>query len=313
MSRARIATSLLLSGLTALPASAGLFTDFYRGLEILSTPSGAPLNPVNGGGFQNGQRFGRLRVQPNSFGRGYRLEFDRNFGNDVSGRPEVFDFGQWELELSGPISSTASYTGRRFLVGNLSSSATGLDYTIRGKSGAQDVTVSGTFDLTQSLEINRFGFYTFNLDVSNDESQIQFTGLGVEGERNTNFDIGPINVRGNIFVDGLAAVLAGLGADTDFLEQTFPNSGIDRVTDAIREQFEAQLGDVAGLQLTAAERTAGPSQAGLVGPPVDLAAVEGAVDAGRDAGTVPEPTALVLVAAGGVAGALRLTRRRVAA
>ncbi len=248
-----LARWLVLSGgglLAAVPSSAGLFDDLYRGLDILATPSGSPVSLGPGGGLQNGARQGRLRIVPNRFGEGYRLEFDRRFGQDAFGRPEVFDFGAFELELDGAISNTSQVTRRGFMILSTQNSADGLNYSFRGKSGLQDVVLSGTFDLRQSLEINRFGFYEFRLEARNSRSRLELDGLALGGSRNTEFDIGPINIKGNIFYDGLLTILSGLGVDTTGLAGLFPKSPIDTIGESLREGVEKEIARVAGESST---------------------------------------------------------------
>jgi hypothetical protein len=236
--------------LASAPASAGLFEDLYRGLDILATPSGSPVFAGPGGGLQNGSRLGRLRIVPNRFGDGYRLELDRRFGVDSFNRPEVFDFGAFELTLNGTISNTTQVTRRGFLIFSTQNSAGTLGYTLAGKSGAQDFTLTGTLDLRQSFEINRFGFYEFRLDATNAQSRLAFDGLAVGGDRNTNFDIGPINIKGNIFYDGLLAVLSGLGVDTSGLASVFPKSPIDTIGEQLREGVEKEAARIAAESVT---------------------------------------------------------------
>lgn len=262
MNRAR-SLVLIVCALAAAPAPAGLFEDLYRGLDILATPSGSPVSAGPGGGLQNGARQGRLRIVPNRFGQGYRLEFDRRFGLDSFSRPEVFDFGAFELELNGAISNTTQVTRRGFLVLNTQNSADRLNYILRGKSGLQDVELTGTLDLRQSIEINRFGFYEFRLEATNANSNLQFDGLAVGGSRNTDFDVGPINIKGNIFYDGLLAVLSGLGVDTSGLAGAFPKSPIDTIGESLREGVEKEIARIAAESGAVPAPDAVPAQSAL--------------------------------------------------
>lgn len=287
----------------AVPSQAGLFDDLYRGLDILATPSGSPVALGPGGGLQNGARQGRLRIVPNRFGEGHRLEFDRRFGADAFGRPEVFDFGAFELELDGTISNTTQLTRRGFLIFSTQNFIDGVNYTFRGKSGLQDVRLSGSFDLRQSLELNRFGFYELRLEGSNRGSKLEFDGLAVGGSRNTEFDIGPINIKGNIFYDGLLAILSGVGVDTTGLAGLFPKSPLDTIGESLREDFEKEIARVAGASADIPPGAAAPARSVLA----DGAAF-GATGAGPspaegagnppNAHVIPEPGTAVLLALG---------------
>jgi hypothetical protein len=293
----------------------GLWSDFYRGLEVLSTPSGGPLQPLGDGSRVNGQRLGRLRIVPNQPGRGWDLELDRSFGTDSRGRPETLDLGPLELTLDGQTQTTAGFTRRGFLTGNLNSVVNGLDYTLAGKTGAQDVLVTGTLDAQTNLEINQFGFYNLTLAVANTNSTTTVDGVIANDSEVSDFNIGPINVQGNIFVDAFVGLLGTLGADTSGLAALSPSSPIDRLNEAIQEQLRAtEL--VAGATFGAAQ--IGPrTQDGLLlgqaayGPPApsfnpSLSPAD-AVSA-HGAGLAPEPSTMILLALG--AGLMAVRRRR---
>lgn len=300
-------------------AGAGLFEDLYHGLDLLATPLGSPTFASQIGGAQNGQRFGRLRIVPNNAGQGYRLEFDRSFGNDAGGRPEVLDLGAAELELAGSISATAGYTSRWIHIGNLQTSANNLAYTLRGKTGAQDVSLSGTLNMIQNLEVNELGFYTLNLNVANTVSAVSADGVVVNGDEPTNFNLGPISIKGNIFVDGLGAVLAGLGVDTQFISDVFPESPVDRLNAAIRneaakqdsellQQLAAQLNvDPAMIALGPAAALLDPSTLGLDAGVIlpESSFPDGVSGSSQDVPAAPEPGTLAGLLAVGLALACR--------
>lgn len=291
----------------------GLWSDFYRGLDFIATPSGGPLLNAGDGSRVNGQRLGRLRIVPNQPGRGWDLELDRSFGPDSRGRPETLDLGPLELTLDGDTQTTAGFTRRGFLIGNINSVASGLNYTLAGKTGAQDVVVSGTFDAQTNVEINQFGFYNITLAMSNTGSTTTVDGVVADGTENTDFNIGPINVQGNLFVDAVVGLLGTLGADTSGLEALSPSSPIDRINDAIQEQlratelvagatFSPQIGPNAPNGLLAGQTAYGPP-APSFRPNLSASAVDG-----EGGAVVPEPSTMVLLALG--AGLMAFRRRR---
>lgn len=306
MLRTRLLSLTLFAGLGGSTAFGGLFEDIYRGMDILSTPSGGPLLQTGDGTRVNGQRSGRLRIVPEQFGKGYTLEFDRSFGPDSRGRPEVLDLGAVELELAGATQATMGYTRRGFLVGNADVTMNNLSYSVRGKTGAQDAELRGTFNLNQSLEVNQFGFYSLTLNASNTNSQFLLDGVLAQNQKDANFDIGPIVVKGNIFYDGVLSLLSAYGVNTDGLAQTTPKSPIDRIADAIQQQAL-----VAGIQLADGTTTGLIDTAALTmiaGEQVS-SSLEVSQDApARGNQTVPEPSTLVLVGLGSLA--LYRTRRR---
>ncbi|MBL8879573.1 MAG: PEP-CTERM sorting domain-containing protein [Phycisphaerales bacterium] len=219
------------------PAFGGIFEEIYRGLDLLATPSDGPLFNTGDGTRVNGSRSGRLRIMPNQAGRGYQLEFDRTFGPDTRGRPEVFDAGPYELQLNGGIQSTAAVTTRFLPTFNANTIIANLTYSVRGKSGLQDVDFSGTLAGTTNFEINALGFYSLTSNINNTNAQLTLDGV-VQNEEDTDFDIGPISVSGNIFLDGLGALAQSFGVDaSDAVHEITPDSPIDVISGSIEEQL----------------------------------------------------------------------------
>lgn len=309
------AVALSIAGISASAAhaqSGGLFRDLYQGLQYGSTPIGRQTTPL-----VNGSRVGQLRVVPNRLGDGYRVEFDRNFGNDQFGRPEVFDAGPFEVQLSGGLQATASYTDRFFPIGNLDLTASNLQYTVRAKTGAQDATVSGTLNVASNVEVNPFGFYTIDLNVANTNSQFQADGLGVAGTDDTDFNVGPISIKGNVFWDMGVGVLAALGVDTTSLEQVFPGSPIGEINDQIRNALgiglAATTADASGAKLLDTSRpfdfaSRYPQNSALVAIVAQIAEAQFAAGLGQPTGSspaVPEPGSALLLVVGGFAALRR--------
>lgn len=309
--------------MAAVPlAAAGLYEDIFHGLDYVVTPLGSPTFASGDGGAQNGARSGRLRIVPNRLGQGYRLEMDRSFGVDTLGRPEVYDVGPYELQLSGSMQATAGFTTRFMLIGNTDVSFSNLNYTLREKSGAQDATVTGTLNGVQQMEVNRLGFYTLRLDLSNSNSALNLDGVAVGGTRSTNWDVGPISVKGNIYYDAALSVLDTLGVDTSQLAQVFPKSPIDRISQEIQNSLASQAAKQLQGDLTAATLNGTQDAALAQRARSFLQTIAGLPDAGLSDGggrsdlpagisaggatTVPEPAALALLAGGG----LLLLRRR---
>jgi hypothetical protein len=294
--------------------NADFYADLFHGLDLLATPSGSPLSRQPDGTRSNGQRSGRLRILPDEVGHGYTLEFNRSFGFDSQGRPEVLDLGALEVELSGIVSATLGYTNRGHRIGNANVNANNLNYSWRGKTGVQDIEWIGTLNVLQDIEIDQFGFYDALVSISNAGSQVIANGVLLdENDLNTDFDIGPIAVRGNVLFDGLVAVLATLGVDTTPIEGLFPDSGIDRIADAIQDELFAQSENVvAGSSFTTNDFT--------VGPPRNLAAATGQSSLTLESGdllgstsdddsviNLPEPGTLLLI---GLGAAATFARRR---
>ena len=159
-------------------------------------------------------------------------------------RGEVFDFGALELTLSGPLSLDFSTGGR--LLRNLdvaistatssNSNPTPLAYELNYDVGGQQTTVSGTLLIDGALSFNQYGWYELNVDYSSRQTTVN-DGRFDTGTSNSDLDIGPINVRGNIFADMLAAV-----TDPFFEAANVPNlfasfSGRVRLEQLLSEQL----------------------------------------------------------------------------
>lgn len=324
-----LATVMIVSLFVPSALAQGLWEDLYRGLELFSTPSGGPLGFSQDGSAINGNRNGRTRIVPNQLGNGWRLEMDRTFGTDSRGRPEIFDAGLGELELSGSTAATLGFTRRGLphkpiLIGSGDFSATNLNYSLRFKSGAQDAELNGTLNAASTFEINQLGFYEVDLNVQNTASQLTLDGVAVDSEDRTDFDIGPIAIKGNIFVDGAVALLRSAGVDTSEIEKLFPGSPIGRVGDEIEAQIRAA--NVAGVTFTrdgvdtatlitdaqtAVARemfsySLRSSLASMLGG--NAAALSAPIATGSQDQTAPEPATWMLIAAGTLVALRRRAR-----
>lgn len=290
--------------LSAAPASAGLWENIYQGIGYFATPSGSPVNFAGDGFRSNGARTGRLRIVRNGAGHGYRMELDRVFGPDASGRPEILDLGPYELELSGAVSSTMGYTTRYLPAGNADLAFSNLNYELRGKSGAQDVTLRGTLNGGQNLEVNPLGFYSLALTIDNTNSQVELDGVLVDNSSSdTDFNIGPISIKGNIYYDMFVGLLGSVGVDTSGLTDLFPASPMDRVVQQIQSDLDAQIDSLSA-------RVSNGTSGGLYDPGIAadtqrtldaIANATGPTQATGDGlGAVPEPASLALLGAAAV-------------
>ncbi len=163
----------------------------------------------------------------------------------------------------------------------------------------------GTLNIAQQWEVNQLGFYTVFANLTNTDSQVVMDGMLVNADDlDTNFDLGPVAIEGNIFYDVAVALLASFGVDTTGLEAVFPKSPIDRIADAIQEQLYGQTaGVVAGLSLGADEFVGPPSAFSVAATdPLQAAysnvGINGGSPGDGSAPDLPEPATLVLMALG---------------
>lgn len=270
--------------LAVAAAQGGVFEDIYRGLDLITTPSGFPILRTADGTAVNGQRAGRLRIVPDSLGQGYSLEIDRAFGNDSSGRPETFDLGPVDLTLQGSTQTTAGFTRRGFLIGTLDMNATNLSYSLRAKSGVQNTQLNGQLNASTQVEINQFGFYTLNTLITNNNSQLSVDGVVVDDFVETDFGVGPIAIEGNIYVDLIASLLSSFGVDTSVISTIFPRSPIDQLNDAFQSSLLRDSA-VAGLLL------AGDGSTDLIVGPLPTSATGLTPAQTLDLGAITAPSA----------------------
>lgn len=235
-------------------ADASAWNTVWRGLDILATPTGSPLITTGDGTRVNGARSGRLRIVPDGVvGKGYRIEYDRSYGADSRGRPETFRFGGLgEMTLSGATQMTAGFTSpaKKLYFGHADINATNLSYNLQTRIGAQDAKLQGTLNATGTLNANVFGFYDLTLNVANTNSQLTIDGVAANDQKDTNFNIGPISVKGNLFLDGALGLLGSTGIRATDLETLFPNSAIQQINDALAADLQAN-----GAQQNADQRS----------------------------------------------------------
>jgi hypothetical protein len=317
MTRCRLVSLVYVITCGAAAAHGGIWQNVWRGLDLVATPGGSPLSQLGDGTRVNGARAGRLRIVPNGIGGGYQLELDRTFGADSRGRPETIHLGGLaDITLDGATQLTVGYAGRgsfRSLHGDLTT--TNLTYNLRSKTGAQDAQLVGTLNVANSFELNPLGFYTATVQVRNTDSKLFVNGVAVQGQQSTNFDIGPINLQGNVFYDATLGILTGLGVDTTDLEKLFPRGPNEQIDTAIRDALQ-QSSVVAGTTAEAqfapllVQAVTGDGQAAETLLDSLVQTSTATADSGRSAppSTIPEPGTLVLMVLG--ASTLRYWRRR---
>jgi hypothetical protein len=156
----------------------------------------------------------------NLFGQRNYLSGGAEFVVNNQFRGNELDFGSWQMTLDGPVSFGFNTGGRGLsnLEITLQTALTSdqlsepLDYDVVFDVGGQRSEVAGSVFLDSHLWLNGFGFYELELDYS---SRQTITGEGRfnNDQQINDFDVGPIDIRGNIFADLLDLILAPLFGD----------------------------------------------------------------------------------------------------
>ncbi len=254
-----------------------------------------------------------VRGQSNPASGGYEFLVNNQFQN------RQFDFGAWDLTLNGPISTQFS-TGGRVLSNldvalttalNSDAGAQPLTYELNYDAGAQATKITGSLLVDANLNLNAFGFYDLGLNYSTRQTVVN---SGTVSNSTTDFDsdLGPINVRGNIFADALAAI-----TDPLFAAARQPNpfemfSGANQLKLAIQAQGDALLASLgAGLADAPSASALRGTTSGFVGPQVPRAGgltASNSSPGSQNVGVVPEPPVLLLMLLG-IPALLGLRRR----
>jgi hypothetical protein len=186
-----------------------------------------------------------------------------------------------------------------------------LNYDVVFDVGGQRSEVAGSVFLDSRLWLNGFGFYELELDYS---SRQTITGEGRfnNDQQINDYDVGPIDIRGNIFADLLDLIFAPLFGDNPTPFDSF--SGRAQLAKLL--DFSDPMNDPIVLKGrlfdTALAETVDPFvlERALNLQTATLANLNGTL-ADQQLGTsIPEPAALVLMLVGSAFVASRSLRRR---
>lgn len=266
----------------------------------------------------------------------YQLNAQRNYLGDgwdltstavYAGQEYDFGFGELTLGSAGsPVASTfsAGFTRRGIPKAEFSWSTGGrpLPYSLTINNGIQDLTtINGSILVDVDTDVNILGFYDTRVQISNRGSYVT-EGFLADEEGSLAFDVGTINVSGNIYADALAVVTQPLWAAagtenpfTKFTNQAAKTASVNATMDELRARIEAgevltdeEMATLVNSTLVSAllggEMGDGKLLQGLFLP------TEKSVTEMRSIALAPEPTtALLLFGAGGLA-VVRRSRRR---
>ncbi|NLE60160.1 MAG: hypothetical protein GX616_17560 [Planctomycetes bacterium] len=188
--RLRLVTVLaVLFGLGVTNAAmAGLGDDLRYGLQLYGVRFGKEYDPLS---------------------KGYTLNV--SIVNPDTGLPYYnnthfyLGFGDLVME-SGTLAVNATYTERLVPAARFAISTRGvpLDYRYESYLGAQDVVIDGSLLMNVDTYVNQWGFYDITLQASNRATATSKDGVLDDLSARLNYDIGPINLSGNIWLDAAA-------------------------------------------------------------------------------------------------------------
>jgi hypothetical protein len=309
-----VAAILASLGVTEM-ASADLSNDLAYGLQLYGIKYSKTYDPLSKGYL--------LNVSATDPKTGLPYYNNTNF---------YMGFANLEM-VSGSFNTRIALTNRVVPTARFAMTTNGapLNYKFTTFLGAQDVTIEGGLLLDIDSRINEWGFYDVSLQASN-RATITSDGWLAENKKlpDVNFDIGPINMDGNIYVDALATItdpfFDKFGLDNPFAQFQKGLAGLNLkgagVEDMLAQLDSGQLlsdGDLGRL-------VNNTIMANLLGkdPSSDLLSrlilpdglLKGNVEPAQDsasprpfAAAVPEPGMLALLAIAG-AGYFVLPRRR---
>jgi len=229
-----------------------------------------------------------------------------NISQQFFGQP--LNFGQTELIPRGQLGAQVGWDRRPIpaLQFFMDTGNSPLNYQLRRNFGMQDFLATGELQLSIGTEINALGFYDTIVDISN-TGTFETEGLFGENDGHMDFDVGPIDISGNVVTDVLAAVFDAVapGEANPFrefsLRSTRERNGID--SEEIAE-IEAAL--VAGEEITEHQASLLATDSVIqslfgLGDPED-GAIQFTDATSPDAAgvpmTTPEPVTALLVVAG---------------
>lgn len=266
----------------------------------------------------------------------YRVNGQRNFlgkGWDINAAAvyagQEFDFGFAELTLGSPLSPTVSnisvgYTTRGIPKAEFSWNTGGraLPYTLEFNNGFQDfTTIDGSILVDVSTDINVLGFYDTRIQISN-RANYSTDGFVANQSGNLNFDVGPIDLSGNIYADALAAVTAPFWAAagkenpfTKFSERATKTAELNATIDELKARIAAgeilsdeEMARLVNSTLVAAILQGESSESGLFqGLPIPFDKSAGTTTARLM--VVPEPSSAFLLLGLGTLLVVRGRRR----
>ncbi|MHC5109642.1 MAG: hypothetical protein ACYTHJ_07165 [Planctomycetota bacterium] len=209
--------------------------------------------------------------------------------------PDIpIDIGIAEYSISGPMSMELYAGGRALDVVKLrfqtalqnNEPSVPITYTASYDVGGQQADITGSLLIDGEFTLNSFLFYSIELEYSSRQTVVR-DGNIVDDELETDFDVGPLNIRGNIIADVLAAITSPLLGNDPETNPFIELSG--------RNQFKELLQSAKNPAVLDLATGALPGDYGFLAPAeADLEAAAASRNIGS-VGVVPEPAVLALM------------------
>jgi hypothetical protein len=201
MDSVRIRTSLVVALIVSMAvgdlAFAGINADLAYGLRLAGIQYSKRYDPLSRGYY--------LNITPTDPSTG--ASFYSNTLIDLGFADLTLGYGPNGIGDSFRIQ--ASYTKRVVPTAHFIFNTGGrpLDYRFTSHIGGQNLDIIGSALINVDTRINQYGFYQVTLQASN-RAQVGTNGaLGTDANLpDLNYDIGPLSLTGNIYVDAIAAI-----------------------------------------------------------------------------------------------------------
>lgn len=128
---------------------------------------------------------------------------------------QTFDMGTHDLYLNGPVVVQTAIAKRFIPTLDIRANTQGqnLRAIYSMNTGIQDAFIDNTINATLNFNINLLGFYDLNLELSNRGDYV-IDGFLLADDGSTDFDVGPMSLSGNIWLDVINVLTNPLGLPT---------------------------------------------------------------------------------------------------
>ncbi len=159
---------------------------------------------------------GAIGVTDHLFGDGYTVWSTRQLtGWELFGGVAGFEFEP----INNAVSLNTELSVRKWLIPTarlrIGTDVTGtettapLAYNLWVNTGIQDVQITGQGSLEAQIDINVLGFYDVDAFISN-RGSFEIDGLLYADDGTLDYDLGPVSLSGNVYIDALAALTTPL-------------------------------------------------------------------------------------------------------